>query len=611
MPKLIVCRDGRDYRIVEFSDGLSIGRDPENSVVLDSPRVSRHHAAVARDPDGGFFLADRDSTNGIWVGRERVDRVGLVSGLSFRIADYSLIFVDEEPRQGPPLVFTGSPGQGAGAEDRACDGKTILFGVEGSDPLLAGGATGAAAGDPLAPVFARLQETDDEEELLERLLRCGMETCGAERGFIALLDDRGHLVFRQSAGLDPAGHSDVQGDIVRQVMETGRQVARQEAGGSGNGPAGAVCSPLFFTGLRPAGCLYCDAGYPLSPDGCRRLELLALHGGVLVDRLRGRRRLAAEEQGLRTRLAEREETIVHSPAMLKLYQDIRTIAPIGVPVLILGEAGSGKELVASALHSFSGRKGAFIGLNCAAIPEGIFESELFGSVRGAFHEAVDKPGRLEQAHGGTLFLDEIGDMAPALQPKLLRFLENGEVTRLGDTRVRRLDVRIVAATNQDLEEMVQEKRFRDDFFQRLSCFVLKVPPLRQRREDIEPLVRHFLRRFAAEYNWPEPGISAGAMRILADADWPGNIRQLRNVILRLSVQCRGRRITRHDLADIPGLAVGRRGRRVDFPSLEEMEQRHIRSALERAGGNMSDCARMLGIARSTLYQKMKKYRIHG
>ena len=606
MPKLIICRDGRDYRIVEFSDDLAIGRDPDNSVVLDSPRVSRRHAAVVRD-NGALVLVDRDSTNGTWVGRERISSFPLATGLSFRIADYSLTFVDDEPQDLPVLAGSGQERQAGIRDDR-----TLFFGpgdasVPADLPAAAREGTGApVAAAPLAPLFAVLRELEDEEELLALLLRSGLEACGAERGFVALLDAGRQLVFRQSMGIEPGRGQEIRDDIVRRVMEQGLHMARP--GGPGQG--GVVCSPIFCAGRQPEGCLYCDAEQGLSRDGCQSLELLALHGGVLLDRLRQRQRLALEEQGLRTRLAEQEETIVQSPAMLKLYQDIRTIAPINVPVLILGEAGSGKELVASALHSFSNRKGAFLSLNCAAIPEGIFESELFGSVRGAFHEAVDKPGKLEQAHGGTLFLDEIGDMGLALQPKLLRFLENGEVTRLGDTRVRRLDVRIVAATNQDLEAMVGEKRFRDDFFQRLSCFVLKVPPLRDRQEDIEPLARYFLRRFAAEYNWPQPDITAGAMEVLAGSSWPGNVRQLRNVILRLSVQCRGRRITEQDLAGIPGLAGSARQQRLDsFASLEEMERLHIRSALERARGNMSDCARMLGIARSTLYQKMKKYRL--
>ncbi|NLX19637.1 MAG: sigma-54-dependent Fis family transcriptional regulator [Desulfobulbus sp.] len=363
---------------------------------------------------------------------------------------------------------------------------------------------------------------------------------------------------------------------------------------------------------RVIGCLYLDdhgdTTFTAAMQGC--LEILALYGAALLDNLANRQRMQRERETLKSRLATRDETIVRSEKMVKLYEDIRTIAAINVPVFILGEAGSGKELVAAALHTFSGRKGAYIPLNCSAIPEGIFESELFGSKKGAYHEAVDKPGKLELAEGGTLFLDEIADMALNLQPKLLRFLENREITRLGDTRSRRLDVRVVAATNRDVAAMIQENLFRDDLFQRLSCFTLKVPPLREREEDIEPLARYFLRKFSKEYNWPEPRITDGALQLLAQHRWPGNVRELRNVLLRLAVQSQGKVITEHDLSTLSD-EFGMRSRAAIevFPSLEEVEKQHIRAALERAGGNISDAALLVGIARSTLYQKMKKYEI--
>ena len=279
----------------------------------------------------------------------------------------------------------------------------------------------------------------------------------------------------------------------------------------------------------------------------------------------------------------------------------------GAPMILAGQACFA---VASALHAFSGRKGAYIPLNCAAIPETLFESELFGSRRGAFHEAADKPGKLELATGGTLFLDEVADMALTLQPKLLRFLENGEVTRLGDTRAKKLDVRVVTATNRDVAALIAANRFRDDLFQRLSCFTLHVPPLRERLEDIEPLSRYFLGRFAREYNWPEPRLADSALQALCRCQWPGNVRQLRNVLLRLAVQAQGRQIgEREVLVAVDGPGGPEPARVAAFPTLEEMERQHLRHALERAGGNISDAAALAGIARSTFYQKMKKYDI--
>ncbi len=302
--------------------------------------------------------------------------------------------------------------------------------------------------------------------------------------------------------------------------------------------------------------------------------------------------------------------IVKSSNMVQLYGDVKTMSAISVPLLILGEPGTGKELVALALHQDSGRKGQYVTLNCSAIPEGIFESELFGSVKGAFHNATDRKGKLELAHKGTLFLDEIGDMALALQPKLLRFLENQELTRLGDTRVQKLDVRIVAATNQDLKSMIDQKRFRPDFYQRLSCFSLKVPPLRERIDDIEPLAHFFLKKFGGEYGLPRSRISGRAMDILERYSWSGNVRELRNTMLRLAVHAQGATIVPEDLSHL----VEAEGDEVlhkvsSFPSLDEMEREHIQAALQYADGNISDGSKLLGIARSTFYKKLKKYNI--
>jgi len=266
--------------------------------------------------------------------------------------------------------------------------------------------------------------------------------------------------------------------------------------------------------------------------------------------------------------------------------------------------------VASALHNFSGRKGTYIPLNCAAIPEGIFESELFGSKKGAYHEATDKPGKLELAEGGTLFLDEVADMSLILQPKLLRFLENGEISRLGDTRTRRLDVRVVTATNRDVVAMIRDNLFRDDLFQRLSCFTLKVPPLRERVEDIEPLIHYFLKKFSAEYNWQEPRIADSGLQLLSQYQWPGNVRQLRNVLLRLAVQSQGRLISEREILGLSEEFGAMEPAKLEvFPSLEEVEKNHLKASLERADGNISDAAALVGIARSTFYQKMKKYDI--
>ena len=607
MPRLIVSQNGQEYRVVAFTAAVTIGREPDNDIVLASPQVSRHHASIGRQENGDYLLFDHGSTNAVWVDGCKVNALRLGHGTTFRIVEYALTFVDDQADQRPTPVFADGD-----EADAAADPATVLF-----TPEQAAQAAETAQLPPrevaetlrrLSHLCRDLHALDEEAALEEGLLDAAMDLLRAERGFLALINDKNELVYALTRSFNPRQQrSEVRQDLVQQVMDSGRSVREDGAAGGGS----LVCAPLT-SGGRVLGCVYLDGRGRdrFTADDLTTLELLALHGAVLRDNQSGRRRLHRERESLKGRLAARDETIIRSDKMVKLYEDIRTIAPIGVPVFISGEAGSGKELVASALHAFSGRKGAYIPLNCAAIPETLFESELFGSRRGAFHEATDKPGKLELATGGTLFLDEVADMALTLQPKLLRFLENGEVTRLGDTRAKKLDVRVVTATNRDVAALIAANQFRDDLFQRLSCFTLRVPPLRERPEDIEPLTRYFLGRFAREYNWPEPRVADSALQALGRFQWPGNVRQLRNVLLRLAVQAQGRLISERDVlaaADGPG---GPEPARVAiFPTLEEMERQHLRAALERAEGNISDAALLAGIARSTFYQKMKKYDI--
>ncbi|WP_035215396.1 sigma-54-dependent Fis family transcriptional regulator [Desulfobulbus elongatus] len=618
MPSVIVCQDAQNYRVVECATTLTIGREGDNDIVLASPQVSRRHASIVLREDGDYMLFDHDSTNGVWMEGRRVNGVRLRHGMAFRIGDHVFTFIDERSGNRPSRVFAAE--NEGGSAPRPPDQATVLFNLETGSAAFAPPAEQAAVAAvepivPLASLLVALQEVDDEGALGERLLAGAVDLAGAERGFLALLSEKNELLYAATHGFDPRRESrEVNQEVVRRVMERGGAARldgeHSQEGRKGRAKAQAVLAVPLIRDGKAVGCLYLDHGQAgaFTPTDQGSLAILAVHGAVLLDNLASRQRMHRERESLKTRLAAQDETIVRSEKMVKLYEDIRTIAAINVPVFIQGEAGSGKEHVASALHAFSGRKGAYVPLNCAAIPEGIFESELFGSKKGAYHEAVDKPGKLELAEGGTLFLDEVADMALTLQPKLLRFLENGEITRLGDTRVRKLDVRVVTATNRDVAAMIGDNRFRDDLFQRLSCFTLKVPPLRERIEDIEPLTRYFLARFSAEYRWQEPRISDGAVELLSRYPWPGNVRQLRNVLLRLAVQSQGRPITEREVLALDEEFGAMEPARIEvFPSLEEVEKNHIRAALERAGGNISDAAALVGIARSTLYQKMKKY----
>jgi transcriptional regulator with PAS, ATPase and Fis domain len=334
-------------------------------------------------------------------------------------------------------------------------------------------------------------------------------------------------------------------------------------------------------------------------DGLRETEEIVRCEGIVDD---------LSDQELIRRL-KASGVIIKDKQMMALYRDIHAIARLNVPVLILGEPGTGKEKVAQAIHEFSQAAGEFVPVNCSAIPENLFESELFGSVKGAYSDAATKPGKLEMAENGTLFLDEIGDMSLACQPKLLRFLESRSFSRLGETQVRELNIRIVAATNQDLNHMIDTQTFRPDLFQRLACIKLKIPPLRKRKQDILPLAEFFLAAHARQYGFTPLKISHQAAQMMRAYYWPGNVRELANIMLNACVRTRGGTITAdHLIAASEEIgAVGSSS--PEFLSLNDMEKKHIRKALEETGNNKSKAAALLSISRDTLYKKIKKYGI--
>ncbi len=339
---------------------------------------------------------------------------------------------------------------------------------------------------------------------------------------------------------------------------------------------------------------------------------------MLVERALDMRRLEEEVNELRARLREKygaEAILGRSRKMMDVMRMVTRVAKTDSTILITGESGTGKELVARAIHANSNRaQGPWVAVNCGAIPENLQESEFFGYVRGAFTGAIrDKIGLVQEADGGTLFLDEIGETSPALQVKLLRFLQDGEVRRVGDTRSRRVDVRLIAATNQDLEKLVREGRFREDLFYRLSVIPIRLPALRERREDIPVLAAHFTRRFSEELGRAPVGISSQALALLMEYDWPGNVRELENVMERAVVLCQGDRIMPEDLPphfwgeDESLIQVTRR----KDMTLEELERFYILHVLHKYGGNRKKAADVLGLSRATLWRKLRQYGVDG
>jgi two-component system response regulator HydG len=333
---------------------------------------------------------------------------------------------------------------------------------------------------------------------------------------------------------------------------------------------------------------------------------------------------AAEKSALQKQnqaLAEQLETsagfegiIGKSAGMQDVVRTARQVAASDIPVLITGESGTGKELIARAIHGNSRRrKQRLVALNCAGLSESILEDELFGHVKGAFTGAqTEREGRFEHADGGTLFMDEIGDMPQSMQAKLLRVLENGEVVRVGANDPIQVDVRLISATNRDLDEMVAEKKFREDLFFRITGVTIRIPPLRERREDIPLLIYYFLKQAAERYQKPIENVDQSAQQALMSYSWPGNVRQLKNVIENMIVLSPGPQLTTEslprELRPAGSDSTGGMNNLVGI-SIEQAEKELIRNTLKMTNGNREQAAKILGIGERTLYRKIREYEL--
>ncbi len=342
---------------------------------------------------------------------------------------------------------------------------------------------------------------------------------------------------------------------------------------------------------------------PFKPDEALRII------GRLDEKLNG----LVQENTLMSDLSQRygfDSIIGNSPAIMDLFKKVATAAKSNASILVTGESGTGKELVAHVVHYFSHRANKpFIKTSCAAFGEGVLESELFGHERGAFTHAVEqRKGRFELADKGTLFLDEVGDIPLHTQTKLVRVLQTKEFERVGGTDTLKVDVRIIAATHRNVREMISQSRFREDLYYRLNVIPIHVPPLRERREDIPLLVNHFVKLFAREMGKKVEGVSKSMMNELQNYEWPGNIRELRNVVERAVVFCEGRQLT---MADLTHDAIGEAKQdgyqlKLKSLSLQETEAALITHCLNLTKWNLSQTAKLLEISRGTLYSKMVK-----
>ena len=452
---------------------------------------------------------------------------------------------------------------------------------------------------PASSSAPRILIADDQRDVLEALkllLKAegyDVETATSPRGVLSALDARDFdaLLIDMNYTRDTTSGAEGFDLLARlQTLDRAPPVVVMTAWGSVDGAVEAM-----RRGARD---------YIEKPWDNRRL-LATLRTQVELGRaLRKSRQLELENRALRKEGFP--ELIAESPAMQPVLRLMERVGPSDANVLVLGEHGAGKEVVARWLHAASARADhPLIAINVGGIPDGLFESELFGHVKGAFTDAkADRIGRFELADGGTLFLDEIANLPPAQQAKLLRVLETGEVERVGSSRARSVDARLISATNADPHAEVRAGRFREDLLFRLNTVAIRIPPLRDRREDVPLLASHFLRRYAQRYRKPAQSLAPDAMEALLRHAWPGNVRELDHAVERAVLMAEGDSIQARDLAlgaPTDGAAA------LEQMSLEEVEQVLVRKALARAGGNVSEAAKALGLSRSALYRRLKHH----
>jgi transcriptional regulator with GAF, ATPase, and Fis domain len=638
---------GRTVRQLMPGERVTLGRAPTNHIVVHDERASRFHAEIVPTPDG-WSIRDLESRNGTLLGAEPVscDRP-LEPGDVVGIGRVEIAFCAGDPPTdaagGSGVVGGTSTGEMPADLERWHASIThrrarsrLLDDIRESVKESAGTAprVGRAAAELCRLAFA-LGRAADSSAVAMLALESAMRGAGASRGVVLLpglaagaaaaVPDHGPGAPLDAAAAlpDPWPPEAIPRAAIATVLGTDEAVlaSATQPGGS---PA-SITAPVRSNG-RAVGVMHLEAGSAGREPTADDLEFVmavcdAL--GLAIDNLAAREILstrlataADENRQLKRRLGEESRMVGASEALRAIGGQIGMVASTKATVLVRGESGSGKELVARAIHEASDRKSnPFVCLNCAALSETLLESELFGHEKGAFTGATErKAGKFESAHKGTLMLDEIGEMSPAIQAKFLRVLEGHPFERVGGSARVQVDVRVVAATNRNLEEAVAAGDFRRDLYFRLKVVEIIVPPLRRRAEDIEPLARHFLARFAVETGRRVRDFTPEALEAMRSYHWPGNIRELRNAIERAVVLSQDDRIDVHELAlsslssagDTGRSAAARPGPYVP-ESIDEVERRHVLATLEAVGGNKTKAAAVLGIERSTLDRKLARW----
>ncbi|MBI5517425.1 MAG: sigma 54-interacting transcriptional regulator [Deltaproteobacteria bacterium] len=585
---------GRGRLFPIYKSITTLGAAGGNDITLEARGAAPYHAQVVFD-GRDFALDEVDPVAEIQVNGKRKRRARLSHNDHVHLGEAELVFSLLEEAEAPGQ----SPVRG---EDVA---QAELTGIR-----------------KLYQFSERLLVTRDVQNLLEALLDGAIEATGADKGFVVLLRD-GRPEVRAARNLRqeniPDAVRQLSDSIVARVVESRRPLIVADAvnepsfKGSASVMNLRVCSVLcapLIQGGDLSGLIYLGndrVAHLFDPRGLDLLSVFAglaslvLQNALLLETLR------SDNAELEKKLKSQRfgEIIGSCPSMLEVFRKVQKVAPTDISVLITGETGTGKELIAREIHQRSSRRdGPFVVINCGAIPENLMESELFGHVRGSFTGAVaTRPGKFQVADKGTLFLDEIGELPLALQVKLLRALQERVVTKVGDSKPERVDIRVIAATNRELEEEIRKGAFREDLYYRLNVVNIFLPPIRERADDVLVLARYLLQKYAAEMGSAVRGFTPNALIAVRKYDWPGNVRQLENRIKKALVLCDKTLVGPEDLDLHPDTlqAIAPLDK-----AKEDFQRRYILEVLERNNGNRTKTARDLGVDPRTIFRYLEK-----
>jgi transcriptional regulator with GAF, ATPase, and Fis domain len=629
-PRLIALAGPRRGVTCELSAReFSIGRDPHSQLCLDDRLVSRHHASIARKNDR-CEISDLKSANGTMVNGVPIKQRRLAHCDQIAIGASLLLFLLDEEEAARQATAQLDDGLTTGHSTLLQADDALYLHVEKALAAMPHSERIARDLGTLLNLSLEINSIRQTKEMLPRLLELIFAAIPAGQGAILLASDRSQdrdeTMLLPSASLDremgrvqriPVSRTVVERVLREQAVLLSDDVLESDSLGPTPSLLASQTRSLLAAPLvvfeQSLGVVYLTSHDPdvrFNKDHQELLTAIARIAAVAIDNIRRAERL---EEELQQQRAEMREMIGESRPMRGLNRLIAKAAPSDSTILIRGESGTGKELVARKLHLAGPRKDKpFVPINCAAIPEPLLESELFGHVKGAFSGAYrDKRGLLEEANGGTVFLDEIGDMPLALQVKLLRALQEREIRKVGGTREIKIDVRVIAATNRDLEARIKDGRFREDLYYRINVVSITIPPLRERREDILLLAHYFLKQCGEEAKRPIHGFSRAAKQCLIRYDWPGNVRELQHAIQRAVIGGESDFIHTYDLFE--------EVREMDEPSgdsglnlsqaIKETKRQFILRAVEEKNGNLAAAAKSLGVDAANLQRLIRDLKL--